>query len=63
MEYYCSSPNCKNECGKKREDNRIRMWRDPASVQGILIFEKEFCDENGKKLKTYDEIKKALEYF
>jgi hypothetical protein len=53
MKYFCSSPNCKNECGKQKEDNRIKMWRDPASVQGVIFCEKEFCDENGKLKSDY----------
>lgn len=64
MPYYCSSPKCRNECGKKEENvDPERMWRDPQSVQGVLIYYVAFCDDEGNKLKTYDEIKTAQEYF
>ncbi len=61
MIYYCSSPNCRNECGKKK--NTDRNWNDPLSIQGVLFCDVRFCDDDGNKLKTYEEIKKALEYF
>lgn len=62
MKYYCSSPNCRNECGMKYQ-RTDEVWRDPDSIKGVLFYGERFCDDNGNKLKNYDEIKKALTYF
>lgn len=51
MEHYCSSPNCRNKCGKKENIGRDRMWRDPASVEGVLCCYEEFCDNDGELIK------------
>lgn len=64
MEYYCSSPKCRNECGKKEEKiDPERMWRDPQNVQGVLIYYEKFCDDEGHRLplKISDKQKKLIE--
>jgi hypothetical protein len=54
MQYYCSSPHCRNECGKKEkeDENRERMWRDPQSVESVLIYYEKYCDDHGRILRS-----------
>jgi len=41
---FCSSPSCKNECGRQATDE---LWRE-AKDFGLPLSVAQFCDENGR---------------
>jgi hypothetical protein len=51
MPIYCSSPKCRNECGKQELDKKSweDMWKNPEAVQGTIIAYADLCDEEGNK--------------
>ena len=55
--YYCISPNCKNECGKKKPSeeemrkDRDELWRNHYSPQPRFFCETKFCDDEGNVIR------------
>jgi hypothetical protein len=49
MALYCSSPNCKNKCGKK--ENWEAAWRNPESIIEVLVHYEPLCDIDGNPFK------------
>lgn len=60
MEIYCSSPNCRNECGRRHDP--LDAWKDPDSIKGFLIMYKPFCDTDGNKIKFINTEKQPNDY-
>jgi len=49
IEYYCSSPKCKNECGKKIDQKKFNeeRWKNPVACELTIVCYEPFCDQEG----------------